>query len=664
MLRIALAALLLCASGRAAAETLADILHDLDQHGYTSPLLAIERLHGASGQAGSDAPIDQQVRYHATLAQLAAHGQLPGELDAAIVQLKRLADSGRCAPCAARVLAHRVAQAELKKDRALVRVLLDQITALGPSTDLRFEAERLGMLSRGYNLLDDAAAALRYGVQAVDTAAQAGLPVAEARLMNGMVRVHFTRGDLASGLRVTNDCYRLAERIGFRYLMAQARINQNYAYDMQKQGPEAYAALLDVLHITNGARGTEGLAQIAQSNLSAYYIHRGDYPQAIHASLAAEKLARANGDEVGLAFAMSNRGSALARSGRVDEGIALMKQAMARAEQEGTRRDALDLLSEQVNVLERAGRPGEALAALRRVVALSGDITTAEREKAVLELQEKFSAERKTREIERLSLSNARAQAEVAARAWQQRLWAAVAVALLLSSALLVLWVRLVRRRNQALVVDNAALTSQSIHDPLTGAFNRRHLEQLMAQQEALAQGKSRDRHYQPGVSFILLDVDHFKKVNDTYGHAAGDAVLKAVAERLRLVVREQDAVVRWGGEEFVLVLPGTPTEGLPVVAAKALQGLGSAPVLHEGREIAVRASAGAIAWPAWPGQDWMDALHIADVALYLSKTGGRNRATCFMGLREGGDTGRVHADLAGAAAAGDVQLQVVDGIV
>jgi diguanylate cyclase (GGDEF)-like protein len=126
--------------------------------------------------------------------------------------------------------------------------------------------------------------------------------------------------------------------------------------------------------------------------------------------------------------------------------------------------------------------------------------------------------------------------------------------------------------------------------------------------------------------------------------------------------VREQDAVVRWGGEEFVLVLPGTMAHGLPVIAAKALAALGREPVLHEGREIALRASAGAIAWPAWPAQKWTEALHLADLALYMSKTGGRNRATCFLGLREGGDRGKVLADLAGAAMAGDAELQVVPG--
>lgn len=660
-----LATLLSCAGGLTAAaeaETLALALSDLDQHGYTSPLLAIRRLQAVTDRPGSAAPVEEQLRYHTRMALLAVHGKHKKELDGAIAELKRLTETGRCVPCGSHLLVMRVGQAEVDNDRPAVKALLDQLALLPPANDLAFESERLAMLSRGRALLDEEELALGLGGQAVDMAGRASLPASEVRMMNLLVRVHFSRGDMASALRVMDDGYKLAERIGFRYLMAQFRLNQNYAYGTLKQEDKAQKALLAVLSLTNGEPGTESLERIAQTNLSAHYIHRGEYALAIRATLAAEKLARDSGDDIGVAYSVSNRGSALARSGRVDEGMALMEQAMALAEKAGGRRVVLDLLTEQVNVLERAGRDRAALVALRRMFTLSGDITTAEREKAVLELQEKFSGERKNREIERLSLSNARSQAEVAARAWQQRLWAAVAVVMLLSSVLLVLWVRMVRRRNKALAVDNAELTSQSIHDPLTGAFNRRHFESLMTQQEATLQGRSRDRKYQASVGLVLLDVDHFKKVNDTYGHAAGDEVLKVVADRLRSLVRDQDVVVRWGGEEFVLVLPGTPPEGLPVVAAKALLALGREPVIHEGVEIAVRASAGAIAWPAWPNHNWSDALHVADLALYQSKTNGRNRATCIMSVREGADLGRVHTDLAGAADAGDVILQVVSG--
>lgn len=670
-----LAALLSSAPGlAAAAERLAVVLAEFDQHGYPSPRLALQRLRAVADRPAAAAPMEVQLRYHSTLGLIAVHGKLPKDINVAVEELARLTATGQCAPCGPHLQALRIAQAELTNDVTGARVLVDQLAALPPTPDLRYQSERLVMRSRGHALLGEDEIALTLAMQAIQTASRADLPASEGRMMNALVRVHFARGDMTTATRVLEDSYAFAKRIGFRYLMAQARINQNYAYNALKQDAKAYAALLDVLRITQGTPGTEGLQQAAQNNLSVYHIHRGEYAQALVAIDAAAELARKIGDEIGFAYAVSNRGSTLARSGKVDEGLALMERGLVQAEKVGSRRDVLDLLSDQVNVLERAGRERAALAALRRVVKLSGDITSVEREKALLELQEKFLVERKSREIERLSLlnaraaerlalSNLRAEAEAAARAWQQRMWAAVAVGLLLSTVLLVQWLYRVRRRNQMLVVDNAALTSQSIHDPLTGAFNRRHFEQLMAQQEATMHGRvSRDRNHQAAVGLILIDVDHFKHVNDTYGHAAGDEVLKVVAARLAELVRDQDAVVRWGGEEFVLVLPGTPPDGLGTVAAKALQALARSPVLHEGAAISVRACAGAITWPAWPGQNWADALHMADLALYMSKTGGRNRATCCMGVRDGADLERLHADLAGAAADGDVELQVVHG--
>ena len=129
--------------------------------------------------------------------------------------------------------------------------------------------------------------------------------------------------------------------------------------------------------------------------------------------------------------------------------------------------------------------------------------------------------------------------------------------------------------------------------------------------------------------------------------------MLKEVARRLQSLLREHDAVVRWAGEEFLLVLQGTPVDALPAVAGRVLQAVGGTPVrLDGGIEITLNVSAGCVSWPAQPGQSWQDALHVADLALYLSKSGGRNRVTCLMGAAPGASAERMPQDLAAARTA------------
>lgn len=215
---------------------------------------------------------------------------------------------------------------------------------------------------------------------------------------------------------------------------------------------------------------------------------------------------------------------------------------------------------------------------------------------------------------------------------------------------------RLVRMRhaNRKLSGDIAVLAEQPIDDPITGAFNRRHCHSLMGQHEAHLVGVD-GRQAHPGVGLMLLDVYFFKKVNDTWGHAAGDRVLVESARRLNALVRQLDAVVRWGGEEFVLVLPGTPAQGVEVLAAVADE-----PVDRGDCRIAVTVSIGSTAFTLAPGLHWEDSLHVADLALYLSKSGGRNRATCVTRVEAGADTARLRTDLAVVQAAGDVGLNTV----
>ena len=154
------------------------------------------------------------------------------------------------------------------------------------------------------------------------------------------------------------------------------------------------------------------------------------------------------------------------------------------------------------------------------------------------------------------------------------------------------------------------------MHDPLTGLFNRRSLDEHAAREIAHCR-----RHGVP-LSAIVFDIDHFKRINDTRGHLAGDEVIRAVARRVAMELRASDIAFRLGGEEFLLLLPSTAANGAATLAERLRAGLASTPL--EALGAPVTASFGVA--ELGPGETWNDALRRADQAMYRAKREGRDR--------------------------------------
>ena len=155
----------------------------------------------------------------------------------------------------------------------------------------------------------------------------------------------------------------------------------------------------------------------------------------------------------------------------------------------------------------------------------------------------------------------------------------------------------------------------------LTGVFNRRHFREVF---EHLLHQAAETR--QP-LSVLLVDLDHFKKVNDTHGHLAGDECLRALARKLNDLVASDNAVVaRFGGEEFVIVLPAAAPARMLEIAERLRQRICSEPVFYAGKEILITASIGAFSVPLGAALNPDEALHQVDDALYAAKNSGRNR--------------------------------------
>jgi len=166
-------------------------------------------------------------------------------------------------------------------------------------------------------------------------------------------------------------------------------------------------------------------------------------------------------------------------------------------------------------------------------------------------------------------------------------------------------------------------LTLQAMRDPLTGLYNRRQME------ESLHREILRARRIGATVGVMVIDVDNFKRINDTLGHEAGDAALHGIAAELALCVREEDIACRAGGEEFVIILPGTTEEALRQRAETVRSRVEESSVLAGGSKLKLTVSTGLATFPDH-GENGPAILRAADAALYRAKAEGRNRVVMF----------------------------------
>ena len=188
------------------------------------------------------------------------------------------------------------------------------------------------------------------------------------------------------------------------------------------------------------------------------------------------------------------------------------------------------------------------------------------------------------------------------------------------------------RQLNEQLTNLNQRLERLAITDDLTGLYNRRQATHRLEEHWAYA-----DRYHRP-ISVITLDIDHFKDINDHYGHAAGDTVLRTVADILRSCVRSTDTVARIGGEEFLILLPSQTLQEAEICAQRCRQAILQNAFEHAGAEIRATISAGVATRRAGMHQ-CADLLADADAALYAAKHAGRNAVRCARQDAVGGPT-------------------------
>ena len=305
-------------------------------------------------------------------------------------------------------------------------------------------------------------------------------------------------------------------------------------------------------------------------NLADVHTKAGRHVPALLAVEQALPIVRRHGDQRLEQAVLHNAALARIGLGRIDEARPDMDRSLELAQRGGATAEAALSLREFSQAMAKAGAVGEALELYHRERRLTDEANALNRQTALESLRTANDSERKDRDIELLGRDNALKAEALANHELTQRVAVLLTVAVALGLAVAGMLVWRLRETQRRLVASQAQLRVQSERDPLTQLANRRHFQAVMRQRPSGAGF---------GGALLMIDIDHFKQVNDRHGHAAGDAVLVEVARRLNDAVRGEDLVVRWGGEEFLVLARDVPVTQLEAMVQRVLQKVAQMPV-------------------------------------------------------------------------------------
>jgi len=651
--------IVLSISPPAKAETFQEIIHDIGINGRMSPVVVLDRLEQSEAQPTEKSPIEEQAYFFLWIGKFAALARQYDKAKHSVKKLERLVTEYDCRSCKDSSLIVQGYIAARQNNIPEVDMVLSQMQTSGDEPILRLQYFELKAYL--YNAKSMIPEIIEVALQAAKLSEELNRPSDHIRALNYIVLANIHRRDLERAMTLADEAFAKAKQLNDIEQMVNARGNQGWVYALQGDFEKQADCLRDTIAITDKYPELKIQAMTNRVNLSHNLIEQEKYEEAIdvadEAIIRAEKL----DNNVGRSVAMHNRAIGIAYSVDKQQGIEELQAAITVAEEEGAKTYALDMYRSLAQLYEEFGDFEESVVAYKKIIELEAEILKSEREKSIQAVQEQYETEKKNQEIEKLSLEKAKANAEITAKEARQKLWLALAVVFLLVAIILVQWLRTSRKRNRDLLSDNEQLSLQTDRDPLTGAYNRRFLQKTM--QELHQKLKNLDR---PGraddiMGIILLDVDFFKNVNDTYGHAVGDAVLVEMTRRFRQLLRERDMVVRWGGEEFVLLLPNI-NGALCNIAERVIKKIGEETFNFEGQQLTITISAGCVTWPAFEEQSWQEAIHLADMAAYSSKSSGRNRATCVTKIDPDADKVELAQDLSKAEENNWLELKVIEG--
>lgn len=551
---------------------------------------------------------------------------------------------------------------EIASARAMAKAA-DALTARSDNPRIRIQS-RLST-SWAQSSEGDFAASLSTLQDALSAARTLNDPPLLSSVLDSLTALYHRTKEFDKGFAANAETYAIAVAMESPGRMAQARLSE-YGLAIDSNQPErGRLALLNALTLAEKI-GARRMITNTLVSLSDSYLKAGDFARTQQFGKKALDSARLTRDEAGEATAMLNIGMAYLGQGKIATGITHCEAGIRYYEKRDSKPTLQEVLVEYGSALERAGQFEAAVAAYHRERSLMDDLFQIRRQKAVLDVEEKYEAQNKQRQIASLQRENRLKNIELANRNLQQKLWGLLSAVVIMALVILGLVYRKTRGHNRQLERNNSALKYDNARDPLTGLYNRRHFHNVLHGYEVAAQGDRR-ADAQPVGALFVLDLDHFKRLNDAYGHAAGDLVLQTISVRLQEILRETDMIFRWGGEEFLAFLPKLPHQEMEEVARRLLRGIAATEIAFQNQSINVKLSIGFAPFPLRLVDETLSlerVIHLADMALYIAKSQGRNRGCGLTGLAQVAPAmlDAVERDLDEAWREGLVDLHIVVG--
>lgn len=409
---------------------------------------------------------------------------------------------------------------------------------------------------------------------ALEFLSKAGNEVADPTTTQGRFRRQFVRMHMARVL-LKQQSYTLAEQMltdtiaqakSYKLATLYPELHLLLGYALQVQYGPTEPALAAFQEATKTVTGSlPGRVQmLALNNLGAVYFYREDYAKAeqyFRKGLAVAEAIESRFEQYVMLF---NLGYIQVKIGDVQSGLVQMETAYEIFSKLAALPDKISMLTYLAEAYQALGDTANEAKVLRTILEKREQEVKNTRENLIVEFQTRYEAEEQRLKIALLQqegeLKQARIDKSARDQFWFGILAAILAVALL--GALLVL--RHVRHLNVLLGEANSKLQMQSLMDPLTNIYNRRALQQYTQQQNDV---------------LLMLDIDYFKSINDQFGHEMGDTILISLTQHLSAILRKEDLLMRWGGEEFLLILRKVAPSQLDALVSKILQQINDNPV-------------------------------------------------------------------------------------